>query len=86
MTLEEARRECRRYLDHCDATRTRSDQLLKLASDRKAGRVTQCEANRRMKQLTGPSPTVYDGARLEVAVGVLLRETAPKPMTKGGSE
>jgi len=75
MTLEEARQECRRYLDYLQFQRDKSYALQKLASDRRAGRVTLGDAHKRMREINGPSPTVYDGSDLEKAVKVLLEAT-----------
>ena len=78
MTLEEARAECRRYLDYLKRQKSKSLALQKLASDRRAGRCDDREKDRRMREIMGPSPVVYDGGNLERAIVVLMRATEPK--------
>ena len=78
MDLREARSECRRYLNYVETQEKRSVALQKLASDRRAGRCDEREARRRLSDINGPSPVVYDGAKLVEAIKVLLKETAPQ--------
>ena len=83
MNLSEARHECRRYLHHNEIQRRKAEALTKLASDRRAGRVSAAEARKRLNEISGPSPTVYDGAQLEKAVEVMLKATEPQMVGSG---
>ena len=78
MTLDEARAECRRYLDYLKRQEAKSLALQKLAADRRAGRCDDREKDRRMRDIMGPSPVVYDGGNLERAIIVLMRATEPQ--------
>lgn len=75
--LKEARAECRRYLDYLAVQEKKSIALQKLAADRRAGRCDDREKDRRMRDINGPSPVIYDGAGLAEAIKVLLRATSP---------
>jgi hypothetical protein len=75
LTLTEARAECRRYLDHLAREKAKSEALQKLAADRRAGRCDDKEKDRRMSEIIGPSPKVYDGANLAAAIEVMLKAT-----------
>lgn len=78
MTLSEARAECRRYLDYLDREHKKSVALQRLAADRRAGRCDDREKDRRMRDIMGPSPIVYDGGNLADAIAVMLKVTEPK--------
>lgn len=86
MTLTEARQECRRYLDYLKLDEAKSIAIQKLAADRRSGKCDDREKDRRMREIMGPSPTVYDGANLAEAVKVLLNATEPKILGSTGSE
>ena len=73
MNLTEARQECLRYLDYLEREEAKSTALQRLASDRRAGRCDDREKDRRMAEIMGPSPTVYDGGNLAEAIKVLLK-------------
>lgn len=75
MTVSEAHAECRRYLDYLAREEAKSLALQRLAADRRAGKCTDREKDRRMADIMGPSPTVYDGAELANAIRVLLQES-----------
>lgn len=83
MKLEDARQECRRYLDYLEREKAKSLALQKLAADRRAGICGDREKDRRISDIMGPSPTVYDGANLAEAVKVLLKATEPQIGTTG---
>lgn len=85
MTLTEARHECRRYLDYLKQEEAKSLALQKLAADRRAGISDDREKDRRMRDIMGSSPTVYDGANLAEAVKVLLNATEPKILGNAGA-
>lgn len=70
--LEEAIAECERWLKRCDFQREKAEALLKLASERRAGKVSAAEAKSRMDAIDGRAPTVFDGSDLEAAVRILL--------------
>ena len=78
MTLSEARAECRRYLDYLARENKKSVALQRLAADRRAGRCDDREKDRRMRDIMGPSPTVYDGGNLADAIAVMLKATEPQ--------
>ena len=86
MTLTEARQECRRYLDYLKRDEAKSIAMQKLAADRRSGKCDDREKDRRMREIMGPSPTVYDGANLAEAVKVLLNATEPKILGSTGDE
>jgi len=86
MTLAEARQECRRYLDYLKRDEAKSIAMQKLAADRRSGKCDDREKNRRMREIMGPSPTVYAGANLAEAVKVLLNATEPKILGSTGGE
>jgi len=75
MTLTEARQECLRYLNYLKREEAKSIALGKLAADRRNGKCDDIEKDRRMREIMGPSPTVYDGAELAAAIKVLLKAT-----------
>ena len=75
MTLTEAREECHRYLDHLAREKAKSEALQKLAADRRSGRCDDKEKERRMREIIGPSPKVYDGGNLAAAIEVMLKAT-----------
>ena len=74
MTLDEAKAECGRWLAHLKRQEERSVALQKLAAERRAGTCDDAEKRRRLADLDRQAGvTVYDGARLEQAVRVLLK-------------
>lgn len=73
MERDEAVRVAKLWLKHCDERRDISERLLLLARDAKAGRVTPKEV-RILRNEISPSPRVFDGARLEKAVRVLIQQ------------
>lgn len=77
MTLNEARAECKRYLDYLERQRTMANAMLRLASDRRKGICDDAERDRRLAEIQGHNLNVYNGAELEKAIIVLL-EAAPK--------
>ena len=75
MSLTEARAECQRYLDYLARQEAKSKALQMLAADRRAGRCDDREKDRRVAEIMGPSPTVYDGGNLADAIRVLMKGT-----------
>jgi hypothetical protein len=75
MTLDEARAECERWFAYLKRQENKSIEMQKLASLRRSGEIDETEARRRMRSLDNCSVTVFDGARLEQAVRVLLKRT-----------
>lgn len=73
MKLEEAKAECKRWLEHCDRQREKSIALQKLAAERRAGTVSDHQVRGRLSQIEGQGVRVYDGANLEQAVKCLLK-------------
>ena len=71
MNLPQAKAECQRWLDYLKHQEEKSIALQKIADDRRAGSYDVHEARRRMRALDS-NVTVYDGARLAVAVRVLM--------------
>lgn len=86
MKLAEARHECQRYLNYLSVQEAKSLALQRLASDRRNCKCDDKEKARRMKDIMGPSPTVYDGARLAEAIKVLMKVTTPTIQSTGGKD
>lgn len=72
MTLTEAKAECERWFAYLKRQEEKSLALQKLAAARRTGEIDEQEGHRRLRAIQG-SPTVYDGANLERAVRVLLK-------------
>ena len=77
MTITEARDEAQRYLNYLAREEAKSVALQRLAADRRQGKCSDREKDRRMRDIMGPSPTVYDGANLADAIRVFLKVTQP---------
>lgn len=77
MSITEARHEAQRYLNYLAQQEAKSVALQKLAADRRTGKCSDAEKDKRMRDIMGPSPTVYDGANLADAIRVFLKETQP---------
>jgi hypothetical protein len=77
MTMEEARIECQRYLDYLAREEEKSLALQRLAADRRMGRCGDKEKDRRIAEIMGVSPVVYDGGNLADAIRIMLKATAP---------
>jgi hypothetical protein len=73
MNLTEARQECLRYLAYLEREEVKSKALQVLASDRRAGRCNDREKDRRLAEIMGANPTVYDGGNLAEAIKALLK-------------
>ena len=75
MTLDEAKKECQRWLDYHKMQDEECKKLQELAADRRAGRCNEEEGRARRLEIQGyrNSPTVYDGANLADAVRALLK-------------
>lgn len=73
MKLDEAKAECERWFANLDRQREKTKAMQQLATDRREGRCDEEEGRRRLRQLDSPGVTVYDGAKLERAVKVLLK-------------
>jgi len=73
MKLAEAKAECERWFAHLDRQREKTKAIQQLAADRREGRCDKEEGQRRLRRIDGAGITVYDGARLEQAVKVLLK-------------
>jgi len=72
--LTDAMETCRRWLDHIKDQERKAKEMQKVASDRRRGLIDRNEGERRMREIQGPSPTVYDAGTLEPAVKVLMKE------------
>ncbi|MEM7746613.1 MAG: hypothetical protein AAF346_00060 [Pseudomonadota bacterium] len=72
MTVDDAKAECERWFAHLNRQKTKALELGRIAAERRAGRMDYDEAKRLMRALDS-KPTVYDGANLERAVRVLLK-------------
>lgn len=77
MKLTEAKAECERWFAYLDRQREKSLSLQKLATQVRSGEITSDEAQRKMRTLDGNAPVVFDGARLEQAVKLLLKNLKP---------
>lgn len=75
MTVDEARAEGQRYLDYLKRQEDRALALQKLAADRRAGKVSNAEKDRRLAEINGPGVTVYDGGNLADAIRTLMQAT-----------
>lgn len=73
MKLTEAKAECERWFAHLDRQREKSIAMQRIASQVRSGEITSEEGQRKVRTLDGAGVTVYDGARLEQAVKLLLR-------------
>jgi hypothetical protein len=73
MKISEAKAECERWFAHLDRQREKTKAMQQLAADRRNGLCDTIECRRRLRALDGPGVTVYDGAKLERAVKVLLK-------------
>jgi predicted Fe-Mo cluster-binding NifX family protein len=71
--LAEAKDECARWFAHLDRQREKSLALQKIATQVRSGEITSEEGQRKARTLNGAGVTVYDGARLEQAVKLLLK-------------
>ena len=71
MNIDEAKKECQRWLDYLAREERRSLELQKLATDRRSGKCDDKEKDRRLAAINR-SPVVYDGARLADAVRTLM--------------
>lgn len=74
MKLDAAKAECERWFGYLDRQREKSLAMQKIATAVRTGEITSEEGQRRVRTLDGRGLTVYDGANLEKAVRVLLRE------------
>jgi len=72
--LTEAIDTCQRWLDHIKGQERKAKEMQKVASDRRRGLIDRNEGERRMREIQGPSPTVYDAGTLEPAVKTLMQE------------
>lgn len=77
MTRDEAVKVAEGWLTHCDKVRDRKERLALLAQDVRKGNITADET-RRVRNAIDGSPLVYDGARLEKAVRVLIKSDPRK--------
>lgn len=73
MKLDEAKAECERWFADIQRQKDKSLALQKLAAQRRAGEITDDEAQRKLRSIQGAGITVYDGTNLEKAVRVLLK-------------
>ncbi|TXH57562.1 MAG: hypothetical protein E6Q97_04290 [Desulfurellales bacterium] len=77
MKLAEAKEECARWFAYLDRQREKSLAVQKIASAVRSGEITSDEGRRKLRALDNASVTVYDGARLEQAVKLLLKNLKP---------
>jgi hypothetical protein len=73
MTLVQAKEECERWFAYIKRQETKSIEMQKIAAARRSGEIDENEGRRRVRALDNCSVTVFDGARLEQAVRVLLK-------------
>lgn len=73
MKLAEAKEECARWFAYLDRQREKSLAVQRIATEVRTGEITSDEGKRKLRALDGASVTVYDGARLEQAVKLLLK-------------
>ena len=72
MTLTQAKAECNRWFEYLARQQHKSLQLQNIAALRRLDKIGEHEARRRVRTLD-EGVTVYDGANLEKAVRVLLK-------------
>lgn len=72
MDRDEAIKVAKGWLKHCNKVRDRTERLQLLARDAKTGKLAPDEV-RRVRNAIDGTPLVYDGARLEKAVRVLMK-------------
>lgn len=77
MDRQQAVEVAQRWLKHCDKVRDRSERLQLLAKDVRAGKLTADET-RRVRNAIDGDPLIFDGARLERAVRVLVQNQSTK--------
>ena len=73
MKIDEAIAEAKRWLASLDARKQKALAMAKIAADRRSGAIDEQEGRRRVRSLDGVAPTVYDAAKLEKAVRVLIK-------------
>lgn len=73
MTLDQAKEECARWFAYIERQQTKATEMAKIAAAVRHGEIDQDESRRRVRALDNCSVTVFDGARLEQAVRVLLK-------------
>jgi hypothetical protein len=73
MKLAEAKAECERWFAYLQSQKDKSLALQKIASERRSGLIDHAESQRRIRSIDNCSVRVFDGADLEKAVRVLLK-------------
>ena len=74
MTLDEAKAEGQRWLDHLKRQEEKSVEIQKIAGAVRRGEIDSAEGKKRLRSIDDRcSVTVYDGARLAEAVALLIR-------------
>lgn len=73
MTLDQAKEECARWLAYIERQKTKATEMAKIATAVRNGEIDQDESRRRVRALDNCSVTVFDGAKLEQALRVLLK-------------
>lgn len=76
MKLAEAKVECERWFAYLDKQREKCEAVQKIAARVRSQEITSDEGQRELRKLDSRSVTVYDGARLEQAVKVLLKHVS----------
>lgn len=72
MTLDEAKAEGQRWLDHLKRQEEKSVSIQKIAGAVRRGEIDSVEGKRQLRAIDNCSVTVYDGARLAEAVKLLI--------------
>lgn len=73
MKLPDAKAECERWFAYLDSQRERAIAFQKLAARVRSGDLTTEDARREQRKLDDAGLRVYDGAKLEQAVKLLLK-------------
>lgn len=73
MKLDDAIKECERWFAYNERVKQKSIDVQKIASDVRNKVITSDEARRKLRNLDNCSVTVFDGAKLEEAVKLLLK-------------
>ena len=74
MKLQEAKEECERWLSYLDRQRENSKTMQRIAKQVRSKEITSEEGQRLVRNLDGSGIKVYDAARLEQAVKLLLKK------------
>ena len=73
MKIDEAKTEVHRWFDYLERQKEKSLKIQGIASDVRNGTISQEEARKRLRHIDS-SPVVHDGAKLEEALKIIMKE------------